>query len=101
MSSEFRNSHTGEFAFLRWGKTAPGGEPTSFEFGTITNFENVLAAIERGETFETLGNGLESDPELTVESFKEMAASGRATFGEMPVTVEVGSGELYRFTVEE
>lgn len=101
MSTEFRSRLSGEFAFLRFCRKAPSGEPTSFEFGTVTNFENVVAGLRAGETFESLGNALDSDPEMTAEAFEAMAASGRATFGEMSVTVEVGSGEMARFTLEE
>lgn len=104
MSTEF-HSEDDQFAFLRWGCRTDhhvGGERTAFEFGTITNFEKVLMALEQGQTFKPYdGSPLASDPPMTVNAFLDMARTGRATFGEMSITVAVGSGELWRFTVEE
>lgn len=102
MSTEFTASSTGEMAFVRYCRTAPCGARTSFEFGTVTNWEAVVAAARAGETFhpETGDWGsMDTDP-VTAEDFEAMAASGRATFGVFPVTVAVGSGEMFRFAVE-
>lgn len=101
MSTEFMSATTDEVAFVRWGRTAPTGERTSFEFGTMTNFEGCCAAADNGETFICTQSALEGDPaEWTRETFEAMAASGRATFGDFPIVVAVGSGEMWRFTVE-
>lgn len=101
MSTEFVSRSTGEVGFVRFGRTAPTGERTSFEFGTMTNFEFVVGMLRAGDRFDPLGGSpMESDPE-TVEDVERMVASGRATFGEFPVTVEVGSGDMFRFGVEE
>lgn len=101
MSTEFTSRSTGETAFVRFCRTAPTGERTSFEFGTVTNWEAVVAAVEAGEVFvpEPGQGSMDSDP-VTAEDFEAMVASGRATFGVFPVTVAVGSGEVFRFTVE-
>lgn len=99
MSTEFTARSTGEMAFVRFCRTAPSGERTSFEFGTVTNWEAVVQAARAGETFvpEAGQGSMDTDP-VTAEDFEAMAASGRATFGEFPVTV--GSGEMFRFGVE-
>lgn len=100
MSTEFRSTATDEFAFLRWSGNADTGPGTAFEFGTMTNFETVAAAMRAGEQFEPLGGApLDGDP-LTASDLEALVVAGRVTFGVMPVTVDVGSGELFRFTVE-
>lgn len=98
MSTEFLSTVTDETAFVRFfGGVAQG---TCFEFGTMTNFENVSAAMRAGEEFVPLGSDLEDDP-FTADDLDALVMAGRVTFGEFPVTVEVGSGEMFRFTVEE
>lgn len=115
MSTEFVSTTTNELAFVRWCHTSPDGHRTSFEFGTISNFEACCdeAIIAEGynrlaealmlptvPAFEPLGGSLDSDPEFTKAGIEAMVASGRATFGEFPITVAVGSGDMFRFTFE-
>jgi hypothetical protein len=101
MSTEFVSTTTEEVGFVRFCRTSPCGARTSFEFGTVSNFEAVVAAMRGGDRFVPWGSGpLEGDP-VTAEDVEAMVASGRATFGEFPVTVEVGSGEMFRFSVEQ
>jgi len=97
MSTEFFSSVTGELAFVRWAGRSLGA--TAFEFGTVTNWETVVRAARAGETFEPLGMGLAGDP-VTAAEFEALVVSGRASFGEFPVTVELGTGEMFRFSVE-
>lgn len=101
MSTEFVLTDDPEFVgFVRWAG-APTGQPR-FEFGTVTNFETVVRMIRNGFEFEPLGGGrLASDPEMTPEGIEWLVAEGRATFGEFPITVAVGSGDMFRFGVEE
>jgi hypothetical protein len=100
MSTEFRTRSTDELAFVRFCKTAPDGETTSFEFGTVSNFEAVCQAADAGDTFDGDQGPLDSDPEFTRASFEAMVASGRATFGVFCATVALGSGDFFQFTVE-
>lgn len=100
MSTEFRTTTTEEVAFVRFGRTAPSGESTSFEFGSVSNFEACCAAADAGETFFGDQGPLDSDPEFTRAGFEAMAASGRATFGEFPFTLELGSGDAVRLFTE-
>lgn len=100
MSTEFVTDTTEEVAFVRFCRTAPTGERTSFEFGTVSNFEACCTAADNGETFHPEGSPMDTDPEFTRAGFEAMVVSGRATFGEFPVTVEVGSGAMFRFGVE-
>lgn len=100
MSTEFVSTTTEEVGFVRFGRTSPCGASTSFEFGTMTNFENVVRAMRGGERFVPLGTDMVGDP-VTAEDVERMVATGRVTFGEFPVTVEVGSGDMFRFTVED
>jgi hypothetical protein len=104
MSTEFRTATTDELAFVRFCGRRAGQEidgfRTCFEFGTQTNFRNVVRAVQQGETFIPDQSSLAGDP-VTVEDFLCMFSNGRATFGQFPVTVEVGSGEMFRFTVED
>jgi hypothetical protein len=80
-------------AFVRWSRR--GG--TAFEFGTVTNFEQVRSLLGLGEWFVGLGDG-----ELTtVDQLDSLLLEDRVTFGEFPVTVALGSGTMFRFTVEE
>lgn len=100
MSTEFRTSTTDELAFVRFfGGTDRGA---CFEFGSVSNWERVREAAANGETFvPEFGQGsLDSDPEFTPEGFDEVVRSGRATFGEFPVTVALGSGDAFNFTTE-
>jgi hypothetical protein len=100
MSTEFLSTTTGELGFVRFGRSAAGFR-TSFEFGTVTNFEQVLAAVRSGDRFEPLGDiTLDSDPE-TAEDLEALVANGRGTFGVFPIVVALGSGEMFRFTVEQ
>lgn len=100
MSTEFRTVTTDQLAFVRFGKTAPDGERTSFEFGSVSNFEACCTAADRGETFVGDQGPLDSDPEFTRAGFEAMVASGRATFGVFPATVALGSGDAVTFTQE-
>lgn len=101
MSTEFTSRTTGETAFVRFCRTSPCGARTSFEFGTVTNWEGVVAAVEAGEVFDPEpGQGSMATDPVTADDFRDMVASGRATFGVFGMTVEVGSGEMFRFTVE-
>jgi len=81
--------------FVAWGRK--GG--VAFEFGTMTNFERVRRLAELGETFVGLGSTLV--PFTTAAELDQLVADGRVTFGDFPVTVAVGSGTLWRFTVED
>jgi len=74
---------------------------TRFEFGTMTNWEAVRAAAASGDTFEHWSGECEGDPDGTAEWFDTIVRNGRASFGDFGITVEVGSGELWRFTVEQ
>lgn len=100
MSTEFVSTLTGDVGFVRFGRTAPDGSRTSFEFGTVSNWELVRSWVAAGDTFEPLGSTEELDFS-SVDTLDELVASGRATFGEFPVTVEVGSGDAFRFGVEQ
>ncbi|WP_378736026.1 hypothetical protein [Nocardia brasiliensis] len=96
MSTEFSFNNNGGLAFVRWGR----GNDLGYEFGTISNFEYVLAELESGAELESEQDLLESDP-TTAAKLKEAVVDGRVTFGEFPVTLLLRSGDLYRFTVEE
>lgn len=98
MSTEFTSTATDELAFVRFFGGA--GRGTCFEFGTVSQFERVLAAMEAGEQFLPVGECLDLDPD-TADELRSLMADGRVTFGEFGVAVEAGSGELFRFTVEE
>lgn len=101
MSTEFVSTTTEEVGFVRFCRTSPCGAGTSFEFGTMTNFEHVVRALRSGDAFVPVGGSdMPGDP-VTADDVERMVATGRATFGEFPVTVEVGSGEMFRFGVEE
>ena len=98
MSTEFTSNTTNELAFVRW--SGRRGCGVCYEFGTMTNFETVSRALRAGERFEPVGGyAMDSDP-TTAEQLDALAVAGRVTFGDFPVTVEVGSGEMFRFTVE-
>jgi hypothetical protein len=71
-----------------------------FEFGTVSNFERVLRLMRRGERFVSLGMSMDVDPK-SADDLERLMVDGRVTFGDFPVTVEVGSGEMFRFSVEE
>lgn len=101
MSTEFRTTTTDEMAFVRFCRASDSGHRTSFEFGTMTNFENVLTACDRGETFRGDQPGLDSDPEFDRAGFEQAMVDGRVTFGEFGVTVELGSGDAARFSLEQ
>ena len=96
MSTEFVSTVTGELGFVRWA----GGQGCRFEFGTMTNWENVVAWVGAGDRFVPVGVDLDGDP-VTVDDFNRLVLSGRASFGDFPVTVELGSGEMTRFTLED
>lgn len=101
MSTEFVSQMTGEMGFVRWSRHNEDGSRTAFEFGTVTNFERVTSMMRMGDVFVPQGaSSLEGDP-TSVEDVERMVATGRATFGEFCVTVEVGSGDMMRFTQEE
>jgi len=97
MSTEFASTATDSLAFVRFfGGTDRG---TCFEFGTVSQFERVTAAMRAGETFAPLGGDLAGDP-TDAGSLEALLVAGRVTFGEFGVTVEAGSGEMFDFTVE-
>lgn len=97
MSTEFTSTVTGEVGFVRW---SGSGNGVSYEFGTMTNWEAVRAAMEAGESFAPEGGcTMDSDP-ATAADMERLVVDGRATFGQFPVTVELGSGEMFQFTVE-
>ncbi len=98
MSTEFRSQTTDELAFVRWAGKVDGRLCPRFEFGTVTNWEQCRHAADEGEIFFALGE----DPSgFEPEWFDEVVVDGRASFSEFPITVEVGSGELFRFGVEQ
>jgi hypothetical protein len=96
MSTEFTSATTGETMFVRWA----ANHGAAFEFGTVSNFEQVAAQMRAGDTF-TPENGaaMDVDP-ATEQQLNELVVAGRVTFGQFPVTVAAGSGEMFRFTVE-
>ncbi len=97
MATDFTSTATNRLAFARWfGGTDRG---TLFEFGTVSQFERVTAALRAGETFAPVGADLDGDP-TTAEDLEQLLVAGRVTFGEFPVTVETGTGELFDFTEE-
>lgn len=97
MSTEFLSQTTGELGFVRYA----GGSQTRFEFGTMTNWETVTSWVRSGDRFEALGGcSLDGDP-VTAADLEALVVSGRASFGQFPMTVEVGSGEMARFSLEE
>lgn len=100
MSTEFSSTATDELAFVRFAGSADGVRCTCFEFGTFSQFERVTAAMRAGETFVPLTDDLADDP-TSADDLDALVVAGRVTFGRFPFTVEVGSGELFRFTVEE
>jgi len=98
MSTEFRTKSTDELAFVRYCGKVDGQRQRRFEFGTISNWEACQRASRQGEWFVPLGEGgTVTDPDW----FHTVVVDGRASFGEFPVTVELGSGEMFRFGVEE
>lgn len=107
MSTTFTSDTTEETAFVRWcGRRDADGGVTCFEFGTVSNFEAVMAACDAGETFSgddgSRGPGQfrVPDPEFTRAGFEQAVVEDRVSFGEFCFTVEVGSGDMFRFTVE-
>lgn len=96
MSTEFVSRATGDLGFVRWA----GKSGCRYEFGTVSNWENVVSWVRSGDCFRPVGGvWLDGDPE-SVDDFELLVASGRASFGSFPVTVELGSGEMARFTLE-
>lgn len=106
MSTEFTSTTTEQVGFVRFAGSVEGtdGERvrcTMFEFGTVSQFERVCSAMRQGDRFEPFGGGpCNGDPE-TVEDLERLVVEGRVTFGRFPVTVEVGSGQMFDFTVEQ
>lgn len=99
MSTEFVSDTTEELAFVRFARRGENGTGPSFEFGTMSNFEDVCRAFDQGETFSPLGSDLPGDPTNRAE-LEAALLDDRVTFGVFPVTVEVGSGDMFRFSVE-
>ncbi len=67
----------------------------------MTNWENVLDWVRSGDQFDPVdGSALTGDP-VTTTDFEQLVVSERASFGEFPVTVELGSGEMAQFTLEQ
>lgn len=99
MSTEFVSRVTRNLGFVRWGAGPTVG--CRYEFGTITNWENVTSWVRAGDQFYPLGpSSMDSDP-VTAEDFEQLVVTGRASFGEYPVTVAVGSGDIAKFETEE
>lgn len=99
MSTEFVSTTTDELGFVRW--FGGQGRGLCYEFGTVTNWETVASWVRAGDTFRPLGGFECNEDPVTASDFEALIVSGRATFGEFCVTIEVGSGELARFTVDE
>lgn len=102
MATEFVSTLTGECGFVRFCRSSRINpeQRTSFEFGTVTNWEAVRAEFQMGGSFEPFGGGsLEGDP-TTLEELEQLLLDDRVTFGVMAVTVELGSGQATRFTQE-
>jgi hypothetical protein len=99
MATDFVNAQDfDQLAFVRfWGGTARG---VLFEFGTVSQFERVTAALRTGADVLPLGQRLDGDP-VTADDLDRLLVAGQVTFGQFPVTVEVGSGNLFNFTVED
>lgn len=95
MSTDFVSRTTSELAFVRWA----GGPGCRYEFGTISNFECVARAMRGGETFTPTGLPMPGDP-TDIASLEALVVDGRATFGQYPVVVSLGTGEWMRFTEE-
>lgn len=97
MSTEFYTELDEGTQFVRYA----GRNGVSYEFGTVSNYERVRSFLEAGQVFEPLGaSDMQTDPQ-TPADLDQLVAEERATFGEYPVTVAVGSGEMFRFGVEE
>ncbi len=99
MSTEFVSETTNEVAFLRFFGGPDRG--ACFDFGSMTNFERVLTALDSGERFRPVGGSLDTDPSQTRQGFEQLVRDGRATFGEMSFTLELGSGDFVRLFEEE
>lgn len=97
-SRSFGDAASLELGFVRFSGGRRRG--VLFEFGTVTNFERVLRLMRRGEKFVPVGTDMDVDPD-SADDLERLMADGRVTFGAFPVTVAVGSGELFNFTVEE
>lgn len=76
MSTEFVSTTTDEMAFVRFCRTSPDGFRTSFEFGTVSNFEACCQAADHGETFTPMGQTLPCDPTFTRAGLEAMVATG-------------------------
>lgn len=99
MATEFVSTTDPTVQFVRFFGGASRG--VCFEFGTVTNFERVCTSADNGSAFwPNTGPQMPGDPN-TRQDFERLCREGRVTFGEFPVTVCVGTGELFRFTVEE
>jgi hypothetical protein len=56
--------------------------------------------MDDGEVFVPFdGPGMDGDP-VDRASLEALMVAGRVSFGRMPVTVAIGSGEMFRFGVE-
>ena len=99
MSTEFHARSTGELGYVRFYSGARGG--ACYEFGTVSNFEHVLRQLRAGDKYgPECGAQLRTDPQ-TVDDLEELVARDLVSFGEMGITIEPGSGDAWRFTVEE
>ena len=100
MSSDFLSATTQELGFVRWCGTSDDGtfRGACFEFGTVTNYENVCRALDGGDRFYNYYDLFEVTSRAQLDA---LVVEGRVTFGRYCMTVEVGSGELVRFTVED
>lgn len=100
MATEFVSTMTERVGFVRFAGRTPEGKGPCFEFGTVSNFHDVVAEMEMGARFEPFG-GTEMDGDV-VDAFtaRQAMVDGRATFGRFAFTVEVGSGDATRFAEE-
>ncbi|MEU4674695.1 hypothetical protein AB0F91_43805 [Amycolatopsis sp. NPDC023774] len=53
------------------------------EFGTLTNFERILASFRAGDTFAPVGGCAEEDP-TTAEELEQLMVDGRVALGQFP-----------------
>ncbi|WP_306358759.1 MULTISPECIES: hypothetical protein [unclassified Nocardia] len=98
MSTEFKFELGGDLAFVRWSRGQ--GKGVAYEFGTRTNLAYVMNRMAEGDQLVADQASMDTDPVNPVALLDAMAAR-LITFGEFSLTLEVGSGDLWRFSVEE
>ena len=91
--------------FVIWCGRRDGVGPPLYDFGTVTNFEHVCELLDSGVEMEPMGSRFKAEHAAyfdgTRAGLERAMRDGLVTFGEFPVTVAVGSGAIWRFTVEE